>query len=215
VPDDDYDLERLAGLLADTASGAVGDGYVLSGHSWGAAIAVRIGAARPHAVRGLVLLDGGHFDHAALPDADPAHTVPETVAEMEQMGWQHVEHAPPLPPAWVSGLRSAGDGRWESTASPRAAAAAMNHLMRARTSEYYPALLAHGIPILLLTATEPEQRRRDNDERTAGLLRALPHARVVPLPGSGHDVLADAPEQVADAIASWTTDELGLPGLSS
>jgi lipase len=203
----EYALGHLAALLASTAAEA-GAPYVLAGHSWGAALAVRIAAARPDEVRGLVLLDGGHFDHAALPDADPGQTVAQTTAEMADIGWRYVEHRPPLPRAWVGGLRPAGEGRWESTASPRAAGAAMNHLMRARTSEHYPVLAAEAIPILLLTATEPEQRRRDNEERTARLLRTLPHARAEALSGSGHDLLADAPGQVADAIARWWREVL-------
>jgi pimeloyl-ACP methyl ester carboxylesterase len=201
----DYALDHLAALLAATAREA-GTPYVLAGHSWGAALAVRIAATQPHAVRGLVLLDGGHFDHAALPDADTGQTVADTIAEMDDIGWRFVEHPPPLPRAWLAGLQRVGDGRWESTASPRAAGAAMNHLMRATTSEHYPVLAAAGTPILLLTATEPEQRRRDNEERTARLLSALPHARAEALSGSGHDLLADAPGQVADAIARWWRD---------
>jgi pimeloyl-ACP methyl ester carboxylesterase len=203
--DSDYALGPLAALLAANAS-EVGTPYVLAGHSWGAALAVRIAATRPRDVRGLVLLDGGHFDHAALPDADPGQSVAETVAEMEDIGWRYTKRQPPLPRAWVAGLRPAGDGRWESTTSPRAAGAAMNHLMRARTSEHYPVLAAEGMPILLLTATEPDQRRRDNEERTASLLRTLPHARAEALTGSGHDLLADAPGRVAEAIARWWRD---------
>ena len=117
----------------------------------------------------------------------------ETVAEMDDIGWRFVEHPPPLPRAWVAGLQRAGDGQWESTASPRPAGAVMNHLMRATTSEHYPVLAAEGLPILLLTATEPEQRRRDNEERTARLLSALPYARAEALSRSGHDLLADPP----------------------
>src|ERR1700752_739956 len=107
--DSDYALDHLAALLATTAAEA-GNPYVLAGQSWGAALAARIAATRPHEVRGLVLLDGGHFDHAALPDADPGQSVAETVAEMDDMGWRYVEHWPPLPRAWVAGLQPAGNG---------------------------------------------------------------------------------------------------------
>jgi pimeloyl-ACP methyl ester carboxylesterase len=135
-----------------------------------------------------VLLDGGHFDHAALPDADPDQTVDETVAEMEAMGWRQ--------------------GR--ATPAPRAAGAAMNHLMRSRTSNHYPGLASAGLPVLLLTATQPEQRRLDNEERTARLRDALPRAETQAIAGSGHDVLSDAPAEVARLVAQWWRERVGL-----
>jgi pimeloyl-ACP methyl ester carboxylesterase len=189
LPDDAYDLDRLAALLGDSAGDVAGSPYVLAGHSWGAALAVRIAAARPSEVRGVVLLDGGHFDHAALPDADPDQTVDDTLAEMEGMDWRAGQPV------------------------QRAAAAAMNHLMRSRTSEHYPRLASAGLPVLLLTATEPEQRRVDNLARTARLQAALPRVRAHAVPGSGHDLVRDAPDQVAALIAGWWSEELGLSRL--
>jgi len=187
LPEEEYDLDRLAARLGTVAADAATGPFVLAGHSWGAALAVRIAAAGADVVRGVVLLDGGHFDHADLPDADPNQTVDATLAEMAAIGW-------------VKG----------STVDPRAAAAAMNALMRSRSSASYPALAAGDIPVLLLTATEPEQRRRDNVARAARLIAALPHAEVHELPGAGHDVLVDAPHLVADLVAAWWNAEVDL-----
>jgi pimeloyl-ACP methyl ester carboxylesterase len=184
LPDAAYELDHMAGLLAQVAKEAAEGPYVVAGHSWGAALAVRIAATHPDEVRGLVLLDGGHFDHADLPDADPAQTVEQTQAEMAELGWR------------------------ESPASLRAAAAAMTALMRGRSSPSYPAIAASGLPVLLLTATEPRQRRLDNVTRTAHLRAALPRARAESLARCGHDVLEDAPDRVADLIADWWTAEL-------
>src|SRR5262245_54396827 len=75
LPNEEYDLGLLSARLGDVAAPMAGAPFVVAGHSWGAALAVRIAAARPRDVRGLVLLDGGHFDHADLPQADPAETV--------------------------------------------------------------------------------------------------------------------------------------------
>jgi pimeloyl-ACP methyl ester carboxylesterase len=208
APDDEYDLERLAQRLGDVARAEAGGTFVVAGHSWGAALAVRVAAANPETVRGLVLLDGGHFDHVDLPDYDAGATVDQTLAEMDALDWWHVDHLGPLPDAWRAGLEATPDGRWRSTATPRAAAAAMNALMRGRSSTSYPTIAAAGMPVLLLTATEPEQRRRDNLARTRHISAALPHLTAHALPGAGHDVLRDAPQRVASHIATWWSSYL-------
>jgi pimeloyl-ACP methyl ester carboxylesterase len=210
APDDEYDLERLAQRLGDVARAEAGGTFVVAGHSWGAALAVRVAAGNPETVRGLVLFDGGHFDHTDLPDNDPHTTVDQTLAEMDATDWWHVDHPGPLPDEWRAGLEATPDGRWRSTAEPRAAAAAMNALMRGRSSPSYPAVAAAGMPVLLLTATEPDQRRRDNVVRTRHLSAALPRLTAHALPGAGHDVLRDAPQRVADHLAAWWSSEVDV-----
>jgi pimeloyl-ACP methyl ester carboxylesterase len=191
LDDDEYDLDRLAHRLGEAAVDAAAGPFVVAGHSWGAALAVRIAAARPDHVLGVVLLDGGHFDHADLSESDPEETVDQTLAEMADFGWGRT-------PA----------GEWRATSSPRAAAAAMNALMRGRSSASYAAMAAAGMPVLLLTATEPEQRRRDNEARTRQLATALPRLTTHALPDAGHDVVREAPDLVAERIAAWWADVL-------
>lgn len=183
-----YEMDVLAGRFGDLARQVAGRAFVVAGHSWGAALAVRVAAAAPEGVRGLVLLDGGHFDHADLPDADPTQTVDETAEEMEQIGWHTGMHG--------------------STTDPRAAAAAMNALMRSRSSLSYAAIALSKIPVLLLTATEPEQRRLDNELRTARLAAAVPDLAAHAIVGSGHEVLRDAPGRVAELVAAWWRQRL-------
>src|SRR5688572_14328992 len=72
---DGYTLARLSERLGAVVDGLVDAPVVLMGHSWGAAIACRVATRLRRRPRGLVLLDGGHFDHADLPEADPAETV--------------------------------------------------------------------------------------------------------------------------------------------
>ena len=64
---------------------------VLSGHSWGGAVAIAAAAARPADVGALVLFDSGHLDYADVPGANPDATIDELIAELE---------ADPPPPTW-------------------------------------------------------------------------------------------------------------------
>ena len=58
-----------------------------------------------------------------------------------------------------------------------------------------------GLPVLLLTATEPEV----DDDAIDAFRAELPSAEVRAIPGASHDVVGDAEADVASAIGAWVT----------
>jgi pimeloyl-ACP methyl ester carboxylesterase len=214
---DGYSLPRLSERLATVVEGLVDAPVVLMGHSWGAAIASRVATQLRRRPLGLVLLDGGHFDHADLPEADPSETVADVRRQMVAMGWA-IEG--PTLDACVERVAGAGArtrplvragvraGLAESPAGLRSrvdldhAAAAMHALMNSRTSVAYPILAQAGIPILLLLATQPDERAALNRERLVAFRRQVPDPHVVELP-STHDIPVHMPAAAARAVGQW------------
>jgi hypothetical protein len=170
-----------------------------------------------------VLLDGGHFDHADLPEADPSESVADVRRQMVAMGWAVEEptleacvervagpgaHTRPLLRAGVrAGLAETPTGL-RSWVDADHAAAAMHALMNSRTSVTYPILAQGGIPVLLLLATLPDERADLNRQRVTAFRRQMPDSRVVELP-STHDIPVNAPVAAAQAVARWLA-ELGI-----
>jgi pimeloyl-ACP methyl ester carboxylesterase len=220
--DDGYDMDGLAGRLRAVVGDLAADDVVLMGHSWGAALACRVATMLDRRPLALVLLDGGHFDHADLPEADPSETVEDVRREMVAQDWAveaptletcvarvagvavddvAVTGRPGLREAVRAGLVETARGLG-SAVSLDHAAAAMHALMRSRSSVAYPGIAAAGIPVLLLIATQPHQRAAMNRQRVEAFRERLPDLTVVEMP-SGHDIPVGAPVDAAHAIAGW------------
>ncbi len=72
-----------------------------------------------------------------------------------------------------------------------------------RMSSLWPRLAESGIPVLLLTATEPPEERAANDEAAERLLTAIPTAEWQPVEHAGHHVIADRGPEVGELVADW------------
>ena len=70
-------------------------------------------------------------------------------------------------------------------------------------SSLWPSLAESGIPLLLLTATEPPEERAANDANAERLLAAIPTAEWRPVEGAGHHLLADRGAEVGELVADW------------
>jgi len=77
--------------------------------------------------------------------------------------------------------------------------------MNSRTSVTYPILAQAAIPVLLLLATQPQERAVLNRQRLAALRGRMPDLRTVELQ-STHDVPVNGPTEAAHAVARWLVE---------
>ncbi|MFL5930936.1 MAG: alpha/beta fold hydrolase [Gaiellaceae bacterium] len=211
---DAYELDTLADLLLALA----GKRAALIGHSWGGAVALCAAAARPDSVSAVVLLDSGHFDFQDLEDVDPDATLEDLteqsrarlvpVADWDELvrevrGEIRREPTETLLGIFREGAEQRDDGLWPKSPPEVRAAALLGLLRGRRMSALWPALGEAGVPVLLLTATEPPDSRAENDEGAARLLAAIPTAEWRPVGGAGHDLVADRGPEVGELVADW------------
>ncbi len=173
LDEESYSLDALADLVQRLVQQLELAPLVVMGHSWGGAIAVRYAAAYPQNVRALVLLDSGHIDYSDLPDVAADRSAAD----------------------WVEEVR-ARDGRL-----PEARGRAM-HGLTARVSDAWPVIAGHGIPTLLLLATQPPHVEQ-NRAHVGRFQEAVPQAEVRWAENAGHGIVDDVGPPLGDEIAVW------------
>jgi pimeloyl-ACP methyl ester carboxylesterase len=168
---DDYRLEALAERIE-----ALGlERPVVSGHSWGGAIAVTYAGLHPEKTRALVLFDSGHIDYGDLPGVDPGRSLDDLVAE--------VRTRPDPRNAKVRGMAMWG--------------------LSAPVSGAWRVLAEHEIPTLLFLATKPPHGDQ-NHAHIPRFKVAVPHAEIRWLDGVGHGIFGQIePDAFGNEIADW------------
>jgi len=204
----DYRPTRLANLVIDVADRLELGRFAFVGWSWGASIGVYLGARHPQRLQALVLLDAGHTD---IP-GDQDRRLEDVLGEISE---QHVRFRFDDSDAFVSAAREqrprwrpaleerlcAGmreqNGAIVARSDRRAAAAAWHGLLQEQPSSAHTALARTQLPILLVLAS-----RNDTTEEGERFRAAVPQAEVRSI-DSGHDLLADAPEETIRTVAEW------------
>jgi pimeloyl-ACP methyl ester carboxylesterase len=151
---------------------------VFVGFSWGATVGCWLGALHPQLTVALALVEGGHFDFADLPGFRTDRTLDEFVAEAEGI--------------------ALSEGAGFGSHTPEVAGAMVYGLCREPATASYERLAASGIPTLFLGA--------GGEGASAGverLSRLVPQTEIVEVASSGHDLLRDAPDEVARAVGDW------------
>ena len=216
VPFDQYDAARLASLVLAVADRLGWDRFVVSGHSWGGAIASHVVAAAPERVDALVLVDSGHLDYADVPDVDLSQAYEALVEEAEAGRFRARDRADvaaqlelaaedSLIDALLEGLVDDGNGGLVSVTTGASRGAALYYLMRARSSATWPVTAAAGIPTLLLLATTPDDLRAMNEGAAARFSAAVPHADVRFIEGASHSLITDMRDRFGAIVADWLT----------
>jgi pimeloyl-ACP methyl ester carboxylesterase len=160
---------------------------VFLGFSWGASVGCRLVAEHPERTLALALVEGGHLDFADLPDFRTDRPLDELISEA----------------AVVASREGAGFGNY----SPEVAGAMVSGLCREPVTATYPRIAAGGVPVLFIGA----QRDEFSARAVQRLSRLVPQTKVVAVQSQGHELLRDAPSDVAREVDDWLRG-LELPG---
>jgi pimeloyl-ACP methyl ester carboxylesterase len=171
---------------------------------------------RSRCANALVLLDAGHTD---IP-GDPNRTLEDVLAGLGEQQeryrfytWDDFFSAarqsrpswrPALEERLRAGMREADRGI-VANADPRAAAAAWHGLLQQQPSGTHRRLAREHFPILLVVASG-----NDTAAELERFRRAVPRAEVREI-DSGHDLLADAPDETIAVVSRWVRSVLGRP----
>lgn len=206
TPDAGYDFATLVADLVAVMDATGLDRPIVVGQSWGAHVVLELAVRQPGRVSGVVCVDGAlGLLRDVYPDwstAERALTPPELrgtpVTELE--GWIRARH-PDWPESGIAGALANFRVRDDDTVEPWLTRE--RHMTIARQLwehdpvSLYPRL---GVPGLLLVADppEPDAARHQAIEAIAA---ASPGLRVTWFHPGDHDLHAQFPERVAQAIS--------------
>jgi pimeloyl-ACP methyl ester carboxylesterase len=205
LPPERYRTTALADLAVAALDALELERAAFAGFSWGASIGCHVAARAPERLNALVLLDAGYTNFQDQPGFEPM-TLEAAIAAMrgyslEFESWADVYATfeqrarawrPALEERARAGMVERG-GVIASRVAPETAGAAWYGVVAEPPRDAVPALAENGVPVLLLAASETVR-----EAWAAQALRrfrdAVPRADVVEV-DSGHDLLADAPEE--------------------
>jgi pimeloyl-ACP methyl ester carboxylesterase len=172
------------------ARGDGGTGVALVGHSLGSAIALRLALDAPELVERLALVGAGARLRVLPAMLELARTQPDEA-------WRQVValgHAPGHEQMAAA---------YAEAAAPTAPGALYRDLVACDGFDVMGELDSVRQPTLVLVGAED---RLTPPKYAAYLVEHLPHATGVTLPGAGHFLMHEAPEEMARSLCEWLSD---------
>ncbi|HYZ08597.1 MAG TPA: alpha/beta hydrolase [Pseudonocardiaceae bacterium] len=204
----------LAALCSRTPEGwteSTPEGWtapVVAGQSWGGNVVLQLAADRPDLVHGLVLVDGGwlhlgnRFDdlEAAWQVLAPPRLTGLPVARLrERLAQVHPHWSPEAVDATLANFEQLADGTVRPWLSRERHHAVVASLLAHQPRELYRRVRCRCI---LLAATSTDGSRTELADEA---VRSLPDvSRLEEFPGGDHDLHAQHPNRVAEAIGELT-----------
>jgi len=200
-PDDGYDFDSVVGdlvpLLVDTP--------VVVGQSYGGNVVVALAARHPELVQGIVCVDGGAIDlRERIPSLEEAIEAMKPPYHLfEGRPWaEHEARVRAMHEGWpetgIAGQLANLEADADGNVRARLTWSRHRQIIEAMWHEPpTPHFASMEVPVLFLVATE---RMRPGVERA---LAALPNGDAVWFEGAHHDVHAQHPDLVADALVRF------------
>jgi pimeloyl-ACP methyl ester carboxylesterase len=199
-PDDGYDFATMVGDLLPLLE----DRPVLAGQSYGGNVVVHLAARHPDLVRAIACIDGGAIDlrgrFSSLDDCLAAMRPPyeqfEGIRRADEEAYLRRAH-PDWPESGIQGALAVNEELPDGTIRARLGWARHRQIVEAMWNEpptdLFPKL---EVPVLFLVASA---RMRAAVEAAVA---AVPDGRAMYLEGADHDVHAQRPTEVADALVT-------------
>jgi pimeloyl-ACP methyl ester carboxylesterase len=219
-PDTGYDFATIiADDLAAIDQLGLGERFAVAGHSWGANVALEIGAAHPDRVTALIMVDGGFGMLRQRPGATWEQisrdlAPPDYAGTPREVFLERVRsNIPNWRPELDEILLNIVELRPDDTVGPRLVRANHMQILRAMWDEdsdaLYTAIQAPALFILAepTGATEANNgflalKRRGMVQATAQMTRA-PRIEVVWLPDTVHDIPLQRPAELAQRMSDF------------
>lgn len=217
-PDHGYDTATVVGDLLGLVVALGLDRPVLAGQSWGANVVLETAATAPERIAAVALVDGGWIH---LADAFPTwESCKAALAPpvLEGMPAARLEAAirsahPSWPEAGIRGTMANFEVRADGTIRPWLShdrhLSILRSLYEHQPRDRYEAVRA---PVLLAPAggpDDPPRRGWDQTEAVTEAEAALADARVRWFPGADHDLHAQHPAELAEALLALAADAEG------
>jgi pimeloyl-ACP methyl ester carboxylesterase len=200
-PKGEYDIESHVADVVEVIDTLRVKRLVFVGHSLGGEIAVRIAAARPERVIGLVIVDFG-------PDLNPEGAgrvltdFNESVRTWNSLSEYEVwlqKRRPLVSPAIISdlsagALRAHPDGGYRIKCDPALGTAKTR---QKDSATLWKMIVSISSPVFVLRGIGSAVLLRDVAER---MERVLPNGRLLTITRAGHGVMTDNPGEFADAL---------------
>lgn len=217
-PAERYLPSELAGMLLSLLDRLGLARVSVVGLSWGATLGCHLAALAPERVSALVLLDGGHIDPSDLPSFEAGSELKHRVraaarslaafrfrtldAALNKVSDDYPDWTPELEASWTAGLRL-HRGAVVPRLRPSTYGGAVHGLAVEPVSSTWPSLAASRVPVLLLSADEPESVREVQVGARSRFASAVPQAEVRVVPGVRSDLVAGLGPALVPVVGDW------------
>ena len=199
VPDEPYDIADLAADAADILDGRAAH---VVGFSMGGYVALTLALARPELVRSLVLAGTGAGGPERVPRPDHVRETFEAAAHLPLEEARRLAMPLTFSPGWTE----ANPERFDEIVAATLVRATPRQTIEAHTAAclgfYEQALEVERVaaPALVVHGAEDVVVPVENGRMLAG---RLPSARYVELPGLGHNLMLEAPEEFVEVVLDF------------